>query len=125
MQARHNLVSKGALGLSAISSLVGFTPAALAQGFQPGLSHAAQDQIGMMQPASAMAADMASFHNNLLLPIIIVISLFVLGLLIYVMIRFNETANPTLKTTIAVMTALGIALTATVPTAEEKVPNAA
>ncbi len=95
MQARHNLVSKGALGLSAISSLVGFTPAALAQGFQPGLSHAAQDQIGMMQPASAMAADMASFHNNLLLPIIIVISLFVLGLLIYVMIRFNETANPT------------------------------
>jgi cytochrome c oxidase subunit 2 len=74
-------------------------PAALAQGlqqgFQPGLSHAAQDQIGMMQPASTMAQEMAAFHNNLLLPIITVISLFVLALLLYVMFRFNERANPT------------------------------
>jgi cytochrome c oxidase subunit 2 len=74
---------------------MGFIPAALAQGFQPGLSHAAKDQIGMMQPASAMAQDMVAFHDNLLLPIITVISLFVLGLLVYVIFRFNERANPT------------------------------
>ena len=38
---------------------------------------------------------------------------------------FSETGNPTLKTTISVMKALGIALTATVPTPEDKIPNAA
>jgi cytochrome c oxidase subunit 2 len=95
VQARHNLVSKGAACLSAITGLTGFIPAALAQGFQPGQSHAAQDQIGMMQPATPMAHDLAFFHNDLLLPIITVISLFVLALLIYVMVRFNERANPT------------------------------
>jgi len=73
---------------------MGAMPAALAQTFQPGLSHAAQDQVGMMQPASTMAQEMMAFHNNLLLPIITVISLFVLALLIYVMVRFNERANP-------------------------------
>lgn len=95
MQARHNLVSTGAACLSAITGLMGFIPAALAQGFQPGLSHAAKDQIGMMQPASTMAQDMVAFHDNLLLPIITVISLFVLALLVYVIFRFNERANPT------------------------------
>lgn len=95
MQARHNLVSTGAACLSAITGLMGFIPAALAQGFQPGLSHAAQDQMGMMQPASTMAQDMVAFHDNLLLPIITVISLFVLALLVYVIFRFNERANPT------------------------------
>ncbi len=99
MQARHNSVSMGAACLSAITGLMASMPAALAQGlqqgFQPGLSHAAQDQIGMMQPASTMAQEMAAFHNNLLLPIITVISLFVLALLLYVMFRFNERANPT------------------------------
>ena len=34
------------------------------------------------------------FHNGLLLPIITVISLFVLALLIYVMVKFNAKANP-------------------------------
>ncbi len=95
MQVRHTQVSTGAASLSAILGLTGFVPAALAQGFQPGMSHAAPDQMGMMQPASSMAAEMALFHNGLLLPIIIAISLFVLALLIYVMVRFNEKANPT------------------------------
>jgi cytochrome c oxidase subunit 2 len=49
----------------------------------------------MMQPASTMAQDMVAFHDNLLLPIITVISLFVLALLVYVIFRFNERANPT------------------------------
>ena len=35
------------------------------------------------------------FHNDILMPIIIVISLFVLALLVYVVWRFNEKANPT------------------------------
>jgi probable addiction module antidote protein len=36
----------------------------------------------------------------------------------------NETGNPTLKTTIAVMKALGVALTAT-PVSDPKIPSAA
>lgn len=34
------------------------------------------------------------FHNGLLLPIITVITLFVLALLIYVMVKLNARANP-------------------------------
>lgn len=35
------------------------------------------------------------FHNNILLPIITVITLFVLGLLIWIILRYNRKANPT------------------------------
>ena len=89
-------VSKGAACLSALSAIVGFAPAALAQSpaFQPGMSHPAPDQIGMIAANSPVADEMHVFHNGLLLPIIIVISLFVLALLLYVMFRFNEKANP-------------------------------
>ncbi len=34
------------------------------------------------------------FHNGLLLPIITIITLFVLALLVYVMVKFNAKANP-------------------------------
>ena len=90
-------VSKGAACLSALSAIVGFAPAALAQSpaFQPGISHAAPNQIGMIAANSPIADEMHIFHNGLLLPIIIVISLFVLALLLYVVYRFNENANPT------------------------------
>jgi cytochrome c oxidase subunit 2 len=90
-------VSKGAACLSVLSALAGFAPAALAQtqSFQPGVSHAAPNQIGMIAANSPVAEEMHSFHNVLLLPIIIVISLFVLALLLYVVYRFNENANPT------------------------------
>jgi cytochrome c oxidase subunit 2 len=98
-QAWRTSVSKGALCLSALSASFCLATSALAQGqnqaFQPGLSYAAPNQMGMMQPASPVARDMVAFHNDLLLPIIIAISLFVLALLVYVVIRFNEAANPT------------------------------
>ena len=87
--------SKGAACLSALSALAGFAPAAIAQGFQPGVSHAAPNQMGMIAANSTVADDMHFFHNGLLLPVIIAISLFVLALLIYVIFKFNETANPT------------------------------
>src|ERR1700753_2985626 len=47
-------------------------------------------------PANTDVADgMFWFHNSILLPIIIGISLFVLALIVYIVWRFNETANPT------------------------------
>jgi cytochrome c oxidase subunit 2 len=51
-------------------------------------------QLDLMPPASLTAERIASFHEFLLW-IITIITLFVLGLLIYVMWRFRESRNPT------------------------------
>jgi cytochrome c oxidase subunit 2 len=62
--------------------------AARADGFpEPG-------QIGFQEAVTPIAHEIQFFHNWILLPIIIGISLFVLGLLGYVIFRFNEKANP-------------------------------
>lgn len=50
-------------------------------------------QLGMSEPASTSMAEIAWLHDFLLI-IITLITLFVLALLIIVMIRFNEKANP-------------------------------
>jgi cytochrome c oxidase subunit II len=57
--------------------------------------HAVPDQIGMQLPVTEVARDIVFFHDDILMPVITLISLFVLALLIYVMWRFNEKANPT------------------------------
>lgn len=50
-------------------------------------------QLGFQPPATAIAEQMHGFHN-LLLVICALIVLLVLGLLIWVMFRYNEKANP-------------------------------
>ena len=52
--------------------------------------------LDFQQPATAIMREIADFHN-FLLPIIIVISAFVLALLLWVMVRYNRAANPTPK----------------------------
>ena len=54
-----------------------------------------EGQIGFQLPVTDIARDIQWFHNDILLPITVVISLFVLGLLVYVVWRFREKANPT------------------------------
>lgn len=51
-------------------------------------------QVGLPEPVTAVARDMFFFHDAVLLPIITVISLFVLALLIIVMQKFKASANP-------------------------------
>jgi cytochrome c oxidase subunit 2 len=51
-------------------------------------------QLGFQNPASGGMRGIVNFHNNLLLPIIIAISVFVLFLMIYTCIRFRASANP-------------------------------
>jgi len=51
-------------------------------------------QVGFQDAGSPLMAELNSFHNMLMV-IITVITLFVMGLLIYVMVRFNAKANPT------------------------------
>ena len=52
-----------------------------------------------LQPAAGSIAEMATDLHNILLVVITLISLFVLGLLIYVSVRFRASANPTPSTT--------------------------
>ena len=59
-----------------------------------GLGAPRPGQIGFQDPVTQVARDIDFFHNWILMPIITVISLFVLGLLAYVIWRFNEKANP-------------------------------
>ena len=51
-------------------------------------------QLGVQNPASDGMRDIVNFHNNLLLPIIIAISVFVLFLMLYACVRFRASANP-------------------------------
>jgi cytochrome c oxidase subunit 2 len=60
---------------------------------EPG--HAIPNQIGFQTPVTDVDRYIVWFHNDLLMPVITLISLFVLALLGYVVWRFNENANPT------------------------------
>ena len=63
----------------------------------PALAGAGQPsprQMGMQDAATDVAVDIHWFHD-LVNVVIIAITLFVLALLIYVIVRFNETSNPT------------------------------
>jgi cytochrome c oxidase subunit 2 len=63
-----------------------------------GLAFAADGPVDKgitLQPAaSEVAHDIAWFHNAILMPVMVGISLLVLVLLVYVAIKFNEKANP-------------------------------
>ena len=51
--------------------------------------------IGMQPAASSLKHSAIFFHDAILLPLITIISLFVLGLLLWVIVKFNKKANPT------------------------------
>ena len=51
-------------------------------------------QLGFQEAASESMRDIISFHDNLLLPIIVAISAFVLFLMFYVCVKFRASANP-------------------------------
>ena len=82
-------VDRLGLGLAAVVATLGVTAARAAE---PG--HAVPRQIGFQEPVTEVDRYLVWFHNDILMPIITIISLFVLGLLIYVVWRFNEKANP-------------------------------
>lgn len=71
-----------------------------ALGLFPGAAFALPEDgaLGMQPPNSAVMEEMHAFHDHLLLPIITLISVFVLALLIWIVIRYNSKANPTPKT---------------------------
>ena len=56
--------------------------------------HPVDWQMGLQDAVTDQMHGIRNFHDWLLFPIITVITLFVLGLLIYVMVKFNAKANP-------------------------------
>jgi cytochrome c oxidase subunit 2 len=50
--------------------------------------------MGMVAGVTPLKKDAIFFHNMILLPIITVITLFVLGLLLWIIVRYNKRANP-------------------------------
>lgn len=59
---------------------------------QDGIPH--DGGIDFQAPATEVMADIVAFHN-FVLPIIVAISIFVLALLLWVIVRYNRAANPT------------------------------
>ena len=90
--ARAKLSRAFAAAGAAFTGLVLFAGAAAAQGVvgapRPG-------QMGLPEPVTPIAREMNFFHDAILLPIITVICLFVLALLVIVVAKYNENANPT------------------------------
>jgi cytochrome c oxidase subunit II len=86
MRGRSNAIKAGlAAPLAALAA-----PMAEAQVFggpKPG-------QIGFLPPVTENAEGIFWFHDWILLPVTIGISLMVLALIVYIVWRFNETANP-------------------------------
>jgi cytochrome c oxidase subunit 2 len=77
---------------------------------QERLGQPTPDGIGLQKAASPLKHEAIFFHDIILLPIITVISLFVLALLIWVVVRYNRKANPT-PATFSHNTALEVAWT--------------
>jgi cytochrome c oxidase subunit 2 len=50
--------------------------------------------IGMVAGVTPLKKDAIFFHNMILLPIITIITLFVLGLLLWIVFRYNKRSNP-------------------------------
>ena len=91
MQHAVLVASLGIMGVTALvwASLIAWTGPALA-----GMGQPSPRQIGLQEPATDIAEQIHALYN-LVNIIIIAIVVFVLALMIWVVVRFNEKANPT------------------------------
>ena len=86
MRVRSNAIRTGLVAASAVL--------AASQAVAQVVGAPSQGGIGFLPANGQNAEDMFWFHNSILLPVIIGICLLVLGLIVYIVWRFNETANP-------------------------------
>lgn len=84
---RHLFWSLLSLLLAAPAFATGLVP-------EPGVGQPVPEGLGLQSPASPIKGQMEWFHNDLLLPVITVITIVVMLLLIWVMVRYNNKANP-------------------------------
>lgn len=50
--------------------------------------------IGFQEPATPVMEELIKFHDGFVFPVIVAITVFVMALMAFIMIRFNEKANP-------------------------------
>lgn len=85
----RKLISGNAVaGVAASLALIGVAGAE--DGYRP-----VDGGVTMLAAGSKLAEEVHFFHNSILFPIITVISLLVLALLLWVMVRYNARVNPT------------------------------
>lgn len=77
----------------AVSALLSATT--LAQEAEPVYGQPVPGQIGFQHSVTPIMDATIAFHDHVLLWIIVAIVLFVMGLMIWVMVRYNDRANPT------------------------------
>jgi cytochrome c oxidase subunit 2 len=82
----RRLVSGGAAGL--------YAAAVSATAFAQNIGQPTDGALGLQPGVTPLRHEATAFHDLLLMPIITVISLFVLALLIWVMVKYNRRANP-------------------------------
>ena len=91
MQFKFSGFRRLAAGAMAAMMTMMFAPLAVAEV----IGQPVDKGIAMQPAATQIRADQIWFHNTILLPIIIVISLLVLALLLICIVRFNHRTNPT------------------------------
>ncbi|MEL6258894.1 MAG: cytochrome c oxidase subunit II transmembrane domain-containing protein, partial [Pseudomonadota bacterium] len=86
-------VTDGEAALRALVSITLLSLLAGAASAQTATGVPTDGAIGFQPAATELAESAFWFHNAILMPIITAISVFVMGLLIFVMMRFNKRAN--------------------------------
>jgi cytochrome c oxidase subunit 2 len=92
MKSRFQGIRALAAGAAASVAMASFAGAAFAEEL---LGQPTPGGIGLQAAASPLKHQAHFFHDGVLLPIITGICLLVLGLLIWVIVRYNKRANPT------------------------------
>ena len=91
MKAQIQGIRRLLAGVAATAAMTAFAGQALAEDL---LGQPTPGAIDLQPAASVLKHDAIRFHNLILMPIITAITLFVLGLLIWIVIRYNKKANP-------------------------------
>ena len=91
MKSRISLIAR----LSAAATAVFVGVACAAQAAAETVGQPVDGAIALQPAASQIRRDVIGFHDHILLPIIVGITLLVLALLVVCIVRFNKRANPT------------------------------
>lgn len=87
-------LTSGAAMAQAAATKVANPPAPAPLSPVPGIGQPAEGMIGIQPQVTQIGQDAQWFHDAMLMPIITVISLFVLGLMLWVMAKYRRSANP-------------------------------
>jgi cytochrome c oxidase subunit 2 len=91
MKAQFQGIRRMLTGASALAAMMAFAGQALAEDL---MGQPTPGAIDLQPAASVLKHDAIWFHNVILMPIITIITLFVAGLIAWIVIRYNAKSNP-------------------------------